>query len=588
MNLSTTRLLFGLCLTLGLAGCGGGQDPSATADKSSDTTATSSTSGPSSQTTNVTESEKAAWSRNAELNHAEVAQPESSGTLSANEEPTLALQQFGSKAFVAPSAPIYRFFSNQTGAHLLTKSVSERDTILNTLPQYRYEGPVFSAWQSTDTGLYPVYRFANTQTGAHVYTISEAEKNNIQGTMPWMRLEGTAYYASKTALTGTAPLYRFYHLQRGFHFYTASATERDSLIAHLAATYRYEGVGYYVNASISTYNRALASFAGKANTPGYNNALGEDARFRELRGMAFDPAGNLYVTDGADSYMNRTELRKISAAGLVTSFVGSQQGYGRQDGVGSGARFAELRAVTFDAAGTAFVGDDYTVRKITSAGLVTTIAGSLSGNGYVNGQAQSARFNKVNGIAVDSIGNIYVSDNYNHVIRKIATTGVVSTFAGADPTVYSRAGYADGVGTAARFYYPGQLAIDANDNLYVADEYNHRIRKITPAGLVTTLAGQSPFGVVDGLGSSARFEKPHAIAVNKASGDVYTADWAGYTVRRITPSGDVTTVVGAAYSRGVFFGSLPAGLDRVGGLAVRGNRLYIASLNGIYWTNLPQ
>jgi hypothetical protein len=126
------------------------------------------------------------------------------------------------------------------------------------------------------------------------------------------------------------------------------------------------------------------------------------------------------------------------------------------------------------------------------------------------------------------------------------------------------------------------------DNLYVADEGNNRIRKITPSGWVTTLAGQSSYGVVDGVGSSASFAHPYAITVNKATGDIYTADWDGYTVRRITPDGTVTTVVGVANTRGVFFGSLPAGLAEVGGLAISGNRLYIASLNGIYWTNLPQ
>ena len=170
-------------------------------------------------------------------------------------------------------------------------------------------------------------------------------------------------------------------------------------------------------------------------------------------------------------------------------------------------------------------------------------------------------------------------------IRKISTIGVVSTFAGA-PVGTASLGYADGQGTDARFNCPGQIGVDANDNLYVADTVNNRIRKITPSGLVTTLAGQTTAGVVDGEGTSARFDRSLALAVDQTTGNIYTADWDGYTVRRITPSGTVTTIVGSPYARGVFFGALPAGLAEVGGLAIRNGRLYIASLNGIYWTNL--
>ena len=105
--------------------------------------------------------------------------------------------------------------------------------------------------------------------------------------------------------------------------------------------------------------------------------------------------------------------------------------------------------------------------------------------------------------------------------------------------------------------------------------------------MLSKLAGLSTLGVLDGEGTAARFDRPYALAVDKATGNIYTADWNGYTVRKITPTGTVTTVVGTPYARGVFFGALPAGLAEVGGLAIRNGRLYIASLNGIYWTNLP-
>lgn len=302
--------------------------------------------------------------------------------------------------------------------------------------------------------------------------------------------------------------------------------------------------------------------------------------------MAFNPSGDLYAVHVETKYLVGGELKKISPTGLVTSFVGNTS-LGYSDGISSGATFNALSSVVFDPLGNAFVADEKTVRKVTPDGNVVTIAGG-STRGYVNGLALAARFNGISGIAMDSSGNLFVSESPNNIIRKISTTGIVSTLAGPESNITIRTGYADGVGAAARFQYPNQIAIDASDNLYVADGSNHRIRKITPAGLVTTLAGQSSRGVVDGLGSSARFDVPVALTVDMATGDVYVADRDGFTIRRITPTGSVTTVVGVAHQAGVSLGSLPAGLETVRGLAIRGNRLYIASLNGIYWTNLPQ
>lgn len=566
-----------LCLSVVLAACGGGEETPTNHTRS----ASAAAEAPSEASTpgDIPVAIQRSWEAAAALNRAEVQQ--TVDETKASERPT-------TKAFAAPSAPLYRFYNIQTGAHLLTRDLTERDRTLNTLPQFRYEGAVFAAWSASAAGLSPVYRFYNTTTGTHFFTISETERNTLQATRPDLRLEGVAYHASKTAASGTTALYRFYHRQRGYHFYTASAAERDSIIANLAATYQYEGVGYYVNATVGSFDRALASLAGKANSIGYTNGLGEGARFEQLWGMAFAPDGNLYAIDADDRYSDlQPEVRRISPAGVVTSFVGSRTGStDYADGVGSGARFYGLYAITFDAAGVGYVGDYRTIRSITPAGLVTTLAGSRTqSTGYVNGQAQSARFSNIKGIARDSLGNVFVVDG--QAIRKLSPSGVVSTFAGAAPTETSKRGFADGMGTAARFNDPGQMAIDANDNLYVADESNHRIRRITPEGLVTTLAGQSSSGVEDGNGTAARFDNPFAIAVDRTTGNIYTADWDGYTVRRITPSGDVTTVVGVAYTPGVFFGTLPAGLGRVGGLAIRNGRLYIASLNGIYWTNLP-
>lgn len=579
-----------LSACLGLAACGGGQEAVVGTDKAStaseapgDNSAATLAAAPSAA---VTVAQNRAWAASAAVNRREVQQSFDASAVGVDVQSVPANGTATTKAFSVQPAPIYRFLNSKSGAHLYTRSVNERGTILNTLPQFRYEGVVYSAWQSSEAGLSPVYRFVNVNTGVHFYTISESEKNLIQATVPTLRLEGPAFFGSKTQAAGTVPLFRFFNLQGGFHFYTANVGERDQIIASLASVFRYEGAAYYVNQTVGTFDRALASFAGKANARGDNNAAGEDARFQDIRSLAFSPAGDLYVTDLApNSYLGISYARKIFPSGLVTDFVGSRS-FGSRDGVGSGAGFYYMESITFDSAGTAYVVDSRTVRKVTPTGAVSTIAGSLSLGGYVNGQNQNARFNGIVGVAVDTLGNIYVSDSNNHAIRKITPTGVVSTFAGGDPSQRGR-GNADGLGSAARFSDPRQLAIDASNNLYVADYGNHNIRKITPAGLVTTIAGQGSAGVVDGLGTSAKFDNPYAIAVDKATGNVYTADYDGYTVRRITPAGVVSTVVGTAYQEGVFFGSLPAGLSSVGGLAVRGNRLYIASLHGVYWTNLP-
>src|SRR5437899_3036083 len=177
----------------------------------------------------------------------------------------------------------------------------------------------------------------------------------------------------------------------------------------------------------------------------------------------------------------------------------------------------------------------------------TNLAGVPGGPGSVDGTAGAARFNYPSGLAVDSAGNVYVADTLNHTIRKITPAGAVTTLAGSA----GQSGSADGTGSAARFDYPEGAAVDGAGNVYVADWGNYTIRKITLAGAVTTLAGSAgQSGSADGTGSEARFDYPTGVAVDSA-GSVYVADWWNSTIRKITLAGAVTTLAGSAG----FFGS---------------------------------
>jgi hypothetical protein len=226
-------------------------------------------------------------------------------------------------------------------------------------------------------------------------------------------------------------------------------------------------------------------------------------------------------------------------------------GVGGADGTGSAARFYNPYSVAVDSAGNVYVADSSNdmIRKITPAGVVTTLAGGKMGS--TDGIGNAARFYDPCGVAVDSAGNVYSADSGNHTIRKITPFGVVTTLAG----LAGSRGNADGTGSAARFSSPSDVATDSADNFYVADFGNQTIRKITPAGVVTTLAGLAgSMGGADGTGSAARFHSPEGVVVDGA-GNVYVADTENSTIRKITSAGVVTTLAGLAGSEGSANGS---------------------------------
>lgn len=287
----------------------------------------------------------------------------------------------------------------------------------------------------------------------------------------------------------------------------------------------------------------VATLAGAADRKGPTDGLGDAAEFARPMGVAATAAGTVYVAD-TDGHT----IRKITSAGVVTTVAGAAGRKGSTDGVGSAARFYHPVGVAVDAGGTLYLtdADNHTIRKITSAGDVSTVAGTPGSKGSADGPGATARFNLPSGVAVDATGTLYVADTFNHTIRKITPAGVVTTWAG----VAGHKGSTDGPGAVARFYHPAAVAIDAQGALYVADNGNQTIRKITPAGMVTTLAGTAGrSGSADGEGASARFHFPVGVAVD-ARGNVYVADYLNATIRQITATGRVSTLAGTVLHSG--------------------------------------
>jgi hypothetical protein len=310
---------------------------------------------------------------------------------------------------------------------------------------------------------------------------------------------------------------------------------------------------YNSNIREVTSNGVVTTLAGSAGQIGSVDGIGSAARFFGPAGVAADSAGNLYVADSGNSV-----LRKVTDAGMVTTMAGSAGQSGSADDPSSAARYFSPCGVAVDSAGNVYVADTYnsTIRKVTSDGGVTTLAGSAGMSGSADGTNNNARFNYPSGVAVDSVGNVYVADTYNSTIRKVMCGGVVTTLAG-NP---GQPGSTDGTGSAALFNYPSGVAVDGAGNVYVADSGNSTIRMVTSNGVVTTPAGNAgQSGSTDGTGSAALFNYPFGVAVDGA-GNVYVADSGNSTIRMVTSNGVVTTPAGNA--------GQPGSADGMGNMAL--------------------
>jgi serine/threonine-protein kinase len=278
-----------------------------------------------------------------------------------------------------------------------------------------------------------------------------------------------------------------------------------------------------LSATIRKINKdaVVTTLAGNGSL-GFADGQGTAAAFNFPGGLAVDSSGNIYV---ADSGNNR--IRKISPTGLVTTFAGNGA-RGSADGICSAASFDTPWGVTIDSSGNLYVTDqgNNKIRKITPDGVVTTFAGS-GAKGKTNGKAAIASFNHPDGLAVDAVGNVYVVDEENYIIRKITPNGFVTTFAGN-----SSIGSADGHGVNASFNVPMGVALDVAGNLYIADQGNFKIRKITPQANVTTIAGNGVYGFANGPAASAEFTNVSDLKVDK-TGNIYLTDVHNHMIRKI-------------------------------------------------------
>jgi sugar lactone lactonase YvrE len=292
-------------------------------------------------------------------------------------------------------------------------------------------------------------------------------------------------------------------------------------------------------------------FAGSRVSAGNIDGAAAVARFNTIAAITIGLDGLLYVADSGNG-----TIRRIAADGAVTTLAGAARNGTAVDGTGAAARFTEMRGLVADGQGNVYVTEPSAVRKVSAAGVVTTLAGDASATapGWSDGAGPAARFGNLFGIAIDAAGQMYVADAYYHTIRKLSPSGVVSTLAGS----HEQFGSSNGFGRFASFNMPRWLAVGANGVVVVVDYGNGTLRKVTPAGAVTNMNGnpglQRSSGGLDGFGQEARLRTPKGLAID-GSGNLLVADSLGHTVRKITPAGEVSTLAGSVLRYGTTDGS---------------------------------
>jgi sugar lactone lactonase YvrE len=267
-------------------------------------------------------------------------------------------------------------------------------------------------------------------------------------------------------------------------------------------------------------------------TAGYSGDGGAAtaAKLNEPFRVAVDSSGNIYI---ADTYNYR--VRKVNTSGIITTVAGNgTAGYSGDGGVATAANISYPVGITVDSSGNIYITDldNYRVRKINTSGIITTVAGNgtagYSGDG---GAATAAKLNRSFGVTIDNSGNIYIADTYNYRIRKVNTSGIITTVAGNGTAGYSGDG---GAATAAKLNYPREIGLDSSGNIYIADQGNNRVRKVNTSGIITTVAGNGTAGYSGdgGAATSASLRTPTGVAID-STGNVFIADYGNNRIRKL-------------------------------------------------------
>lgn len=397
--------------------------------------------------------------------------------------------------------------------------------------------PIPPTWTSTPHTPTTTFTFSNTPTSTMTNTATNTNVGGYVNTCthtPTITNTITLTATNSASNTFTiiiSPTLTSSPTQTGTATYTISST----------FTLSYTVTNTCTNTPTGVWVTTLAGGGSAgATVSGSMNGTGVAAEFNSPEGVAVDGSGNVYVGDSGNNL-----IRIISAGGVVTTLAGGGSSGGTASGntnaTGTSATFDQPRGLAVDSSGNVYAADaeNYLIRKVTSGGVVSTLAGDpIYGEpGDVDGAGVTAEFNDPTAVAVDSSGVVYVADTGNGLIRKISTSDVVSTFAGGGLSNTSGYNYANGAGTRANFYNPFGIAVDSSGNLYVADTSNNIIRKIDTSGNVTTLAGGgstggTTSGYVNANGMSAEFNNPLGVTVD-SSGNVYVADTSNNVIRKI-------------------------------------------------------
>ncbi len=290
----------------------------------------------------------------------------------------------------------------------------------------------------------------------------------------------------------------------------------------------------------SGWSQIITTVAGNGGTYSGDGGLATSAGLDMPRAVAVDSAGNLYIGSGP-------RVRKVAPSGIITTFAGTGSPVDSGDGGPAGsAGVAFVNGLAVDGAGNLYIAGGQRVRKVTPTGIISTVAGGSFGYSGDGGPATSAGFVEVAAVAVDSAGNLFIVDSSNHRVRKVNSNGTINTVAGTGSAGFSGDG---GPAVNATLASPSGVAVDASGNLYIADQFNNRIRKVTPDGTISTVAGNGiPAPTVDGLqAASTSLLDPAGVATD-AAGNVYIADTEDSRVRKIAPNGVITTVAGNGFS----------------------------------------